>query len=115
MPDRIAHILGRSAAEDAACQRSDDGAGVDDGAHLDAARRAAVHIGDDAVLRHVDETPRQIAGVGRLERGIGEALAGAVRRVEVLEHREPFLEVRDDRALDDLADGLAIRPRMPAS
>ena len=78
-------------------------AGVDDGAHLDAARRAAIHIGDDAVLRHVDQTTRQITGVRRLERGVGETLAGAVRRVEVLEHREPFLEVGNDRALDDLA------------
>ena len=59
--------------------------------------------GDDAVLRHVDQTARQVAGVRGLERGVGETLAGAVGRVEVLEHREPFLEVRDDRALDDLA------------
>ncbi len=100
---RIAHVLGRGAAEDAARQRGDDGAGIDDGAHLDAAGRTAVLLGDDAVLRHVDQTPRQIAGVGGLERGVGEALAGAVGRVEVLEHREPFLEVGDDRALDDLA------------
>ena len=100
---RVAHVFGRGAAEDAACQRGDDGAGIDDRPHLDAARRAAVLIGDDAVLRHVDETPRQIAGIGRLERRVGEALAGAVGRVEVLEHREAFLEVGDDRALDDLA------------
>ena len=67
---------------------------------------AAIHRGDDAVLRHVDETARQIARVRGLQRGVGEALAGAVGRVEVLEHREPFLEVRDDRGLDDLARGL---------
>ena len=100
---RIAHVLGRGAAEDAACQRRHDRAGIDDGAHLDAPRRAAIHIGDDAVLRHVDETPRQITRVRGLERGVGEALARAVRRVEVLEHREALLEVGDDRALDDLA------------
>ena len=64
---------------------------------------AAVLRRDDAVLRHVDQTPRQVAGVRGLQRGVGEALAGAVGRVEVLEHRQPFLEVRDDRALDDLA------------
>ena len=76
---------------------------VDDGAHLDAGRGAAVLRGDDAVLRHVDQAAREVAGVRRLQRGVGEALAGAVGRVEVLEHREPFLEVGDDRALDDLA------------
>ena len=61
---------------------------------------------DDAVLRHVDQTARQVARVRGLQRGVGQTLAGAVRRVEVLEHREAFLEVRDDRALDDLARGL---------
>src|SRR5215467_13701348 len=86
---RIAHVLGGGAAEDAALKRSHRGAAV--------LRR------DDAVLRHVDQAPREVARVRGLERGIGEPLAGAVRRVEVLEHGEPFLEVADDRALDDLA------------
>src|SRR5215207_268358 len=75
----------------------------DDGARLDAGRGPAVLGGDDAVLRHVDQPAGEIARVGGLERGVGEAFAGAVGRVEVLEHREPFLEVRDDRGLDDLA------------
>ena len=58
---------------------------------------------DDDVLRHVDETPRQVAGVRRLQRRVGQALAGAVRRDEVLQHGEAFTEVRRDRRLDDLA------------
>ena len=103
---RIAHVLGRGAAEDAHAERGDDLAGIDDGAHVDAARGAAILGRDDRVLRHVDQTPGEIARVRGLERGIGEALAGAVRRVEVFEHRQPFLEVGDDRALDDLAGGL---------
>ena len=76
--------------------------GVDD----DAVDRAAVLLGDDDVLRHVDETAREVAGVGRLERRVGETLAGAVRRDEVLQHRQAFAEVRGDRRLDDLARGL---------
>ena len=36
---RIAHVLGRGAAEDAARERGHHGAGIDDGAHLDAGRR----------------------------------------------------------------------------
>src|SRR5262249_24795724 len=63
---RIAHVLRRGAAENAAAERGHDLARVDDGPHLDAAARTAVLGGDDAVLRHVDETTRQIAGVGRL-------------------------------------------------
>ena len=70
---------------------------------LDEVLRLAVVLADDHVLRHVDETPRQVARVGRAERGVGEALAGAVRRDEVLEHRQALHEVRLDRALDDLA------------
>src|SRR5208337_3483173 len=44
-----------------------------------------------------------VAGVGGLERGVGEALARAVSRDEVLEHREPLAEVRGDGSLDDFA------------
>src|SRR6266508_112213 len=103
---RIAHVLGRGAAEDTAGERSHDLAGIDDGARLDAGRSAAVLGGDDAVLRHIDQPAGEIARVGGLERGVGEAFAGAVGRVEVLELRQPFLEVTDDRAFDDLARGL---------
>ena len=81
------------AADDAVAQRLDDLAALDDGPRLDAVERAAVAIGDDHVLRHVDETARQVARVGGLERRVGETLARAVRRDEVLEHREPFAEV----------------------
>ena len=99
----ILDVLGGGAAEHALGQRDDHLAGVDHGLHVDAAVGAAVLLGDDAVLRHVDQAARQIAGVGRLQRRVGETLARAVRRVEVLEHRQALLEVGDDRRLDDLA------------
>src|SRR6516164_3923345 len=100
---RVAHLFGRGTAENATRQRGDDLPRVDNGAHLDAARGPAVLISDNAVLRDVDQAARQIAGVRGLERGVGETLASAVRRVEVFEHREPFFEIGNDRALDDLA------------
>ena len=53
--------------------------------------------------RDVDQAAGQVAGVGGLERGVGQALAGAVGRDEVLQHRQPFTEVRGDGVLDDLA------------
>ena len=99
-------ILSRRAAEDARSQRRDHLAGIDDGAHLDAPLGAAIRLTDDRVLRHVDEAAGQVARVRRLERGVGQALTGAVGRVEVLENVEAFLEVRDDRRLDDLAGRL---------
>ena len=73
------------------------------GPTLDAVERAAVVLGDDHVLRHVDQTARQVARVGGLQRRVGQTLAGAVRRDEVLQHRQAFAEVRRDRRLDDLA------------
>ena len=98
----IAHILAGGAAEDARRQRRHDRAGIDDGAHLDAELGVAIVLRDDAVLRHVDQTTGQVTRVRRLQRGIREALAGAVGRVEVFEHRQAFLEVGNDRRFDDL-------------
>src|SRR3989441_2148912 len=101
---RIHHFLECYAANDALAQRLDDVFAFLQRRHLEAEDRAAVFFGDRHVLRDVNEPARQIAGVGRLERGVGETLARAVRRDEVLEHRQPFAEVRLDRALDDFAD-----------
>ena len=100
---RMVDVVERGAAEDALAERGDDLAGIDDRLHGEALVGAAVDRVDDAVLRDVDQTAGQVAGVGRLQRGVGQALAGAVGRVEVLENGQAFLEVRDDRRLDDLA------------
>ncbi len=72
----------------------------------DAVERAAVVLAHDDVLRDVRQLARQVAGVGRLERRVGEALARAVGRAEVLEHLQAFAEVGLDGRLDDLARGL---------
>ena len=69
----------------------------------DALRGAAVLHGDHDVLGDVGQLARQVAAIGRLERRVGQALAGTVRRAEVLEHREALAEVGLDRRLDDLA------------
>src|ERR1700691_3738739 len=102
----VAHILRRSSAENTARQRRNYLPGVDDSADLDTTRGAAILEGDDAILRHVDQTPGQIPRIRRFQRGVGQPFARAVRRVEILEHGEPFLEVRDDRAFDNLTGRL---------
>src|SRR6185312_8184890 len=101
--ERVDAVFERHAAEDAVAERLDDFAGVLELGDADAVERAAVVVGDDRVLRDVDETTREVPGVRRLERGVGEAFARAVRRDEVLEHREAFTEVRRDGRLDDFA------------
>ena len=96
--ERVDDVFERDAAEDAVAERLDDLAGLLELRDADAVERAAVELGDDGVLRDVDETTREVTGVRRLERGVGETLTRAVRRDEVLEHRETFAEVRGDRA-----------------
>ena len=46
----------------------------------------AVDLVDDDVLRHVGELAGEVAGVGGLEGGVGQALAGAVGGGEILQH-----------------------------
>src|SRR5580765_1209251 len=88
-------------------QRPGTGTRVDDGdRHRQAALGAAVVLTDDDVLRHVDEAPGQVAGVGRPQRGVGQTLAGTVRGDEELEHRQALAEVRADRSRDDVALGV---------
>ena len=95
--ERLADVVREHPAGRAAVQLA-----VDAHRQLDVIRRAAVLLADDHVLRDVDQTPRQVARVGRAERRVGEPLAGTVGGDEVLEHRQAFHEVRLDRPLDDL-------------
>ena len=101
---RILDVLGGDVADDALRQRLDDVLAFLQRADLETLDRAAILLGDRHVLRDVHETAREVAGVGRLERRVGQTLTGAVRRDEVLEQRQTFTEVRLDRALDDFAD-----------
>ena len=47
----------------------------------------------DNVLRNVNETAREVAGVCRSERRVGETLTRTVCGDEVLEHRHSLAEV----------------------
>ena len=84
--ERVDDVLERHAAEDAVAEGLDDLAGLLELRDADAVERAAVELGDDGVLRDVDETAREVTGVRRLERGVREALTSAVGRDEVLEN-----------------------------
>src|SRR5436853_589667 len=67
---------------------------------------AAIRLVDDHVMRNVAELAREVTRVSGLEGRVGQTLAGAVRRDEVLEHAQTFAEVRQNRSLDDFARGL---------
>ena len=95
-------VVHGNAAKDALTQRGDNLVAVFEGSADQSAQCAAVFFGDDDVVRDVDETAGQVTGVGRLQGGVGQTLAGTVRRDEVFEHRHALLEVRENRVFDDL-------------
>jgi hypothetical protein len=74
--------------------------------HREPTLGAAVLLADDDVLRHVHQTPGEVPGVGGAQRGVGEALTGAVGRDEVLEHGQALAEGGLDRPRDRLALGV---------
>ena len=99
-------LLERYAAHNAVAQRLDNFAGFDDTLDVNAIHGAAIVFADDDVLRHIDETASEVAGIRSLERGVGQTFAGAVGRDEVFEHRQTFTEVCRDRGLDNFAGRL---------
>ena len=99
---RVGQVGGGPAADDPLAERLEQ-ALLRRLAEPDAGGRAAVVLDDDHVLRDVDQTARQVAGVRGTERRVGQTLAGAVRGDEVLQHRQAFAEGRADRQVDDAA------------
>src|SRR5208282_37219 len=102
----VLDLLERNAANDAVAQRLDFDAGFENRLNVDSVGRAAVELVDDHVLSHVHQAAREVAGIGGLERRIGQALAGSVGRDEVLQHGQALAEVRCDRRFDNFAGGL---------
>ena len=96
-------LLGRAPSDDAVDERFDDLLADANVADDDAVARAAILLANDHVLRDVDQAARQIARVGRAQRRVGETLARAVRRDEVLENGQAFFERRLDRNLENSA------------
>ncbi len=98
---RNQYRLGQHTSEHTFTQRLHHVTTFNKGRHRDAVVRFAIDFRDNQILRDVDEPARQVAGVGRLERRVGEALARAVRRDEVLQNVEALTEIGRDRCLDD--------------
>src|ERR1019366_8456161 len=108
--DHVALIVALIFQHDAVAQSLDDFAGFDDGLHVDAFGGAAIVFADDHVLRHVHQAAREVARIGRLQRGVRQTLAGAVGGDEVLQDVEAFTEIGRDGGLDDLARRLGHQP-----
>ena len=94
------------AADDAVAQRQLDFVAFAQGGHFDAVHGVAVFLRHDDVLHHVHQTAGEVTGVSGLQSGIGQTLAGAVRRSEVLQHGKAFTEACRNRRFDDGAGRL---------
>src|SRR5256886_2148949 len=99
----VEHRGGGHASGDPLEERLRERALLRDVRHPDATRGATVFGPYDHVLGHVDQPAGEITRVRGAQRRVGETLAGAVGRDEVLEHGQPFREVRLDRQVDDPA------------
>ena len=100
---RMNNVFGRAAAQNTLRQSFDDVAAIDDSRHGQATGGAAILLCDDAVLGDINQPAGKVAGVSRFQRGVGQAFPRAVGGVEVLQHRQAFFEVRDNRRFDNLA------------
>ena len=98
---RVRQVLRHHPPEHTLAQRLDDVTAFDERVEHQAVVRAAVLLGHHEVLCNVDQTSREITGIGGLQRRVRQALAGAVRGDEVLEDVQTFPEVGGDRRLDD--------------
>ena len=101
----VSHIGRWTAAEDALAEGLEE-ALLQRLPDPDAGGRAAVVLGDDHVLRDIDEAAGEVAAIGGAQGGVGQPLAGTVGGDEVLQHREPLAERRTDGELDNAAGGV---------
>ena len=90
----IGNLMYRHTSQDALIKRGDNFIAVFKGGAGKSAKRTAVFLGDNHIVRHIDKTTGQITCVGSLHGGISQTLTCTVRGDKVLEHGHTFLEVR---------------------
>src|SRR5690606_6077658 len=81
---RVDHVLQRNTPENAIRKRLNHLAGFFQLGDSNAVERSAVIVRYHRVLRDIDETAREVPGVGRLQSSVGQTFARTVRRDEVL-------------------------------
>ena len=97
----IPNLFQGDSSDDAVPQRLDDLARLNDRLDIDPLVGAAVGMGDDHILGNIDQTARQVPGIGCLQGGISQAFASAVGGDKVLQYVEPFAKVGGDGGFND--------------
>ncbi len=100
---------------DAGAEGLDDLALFHDLGQVDAMRRAAVGDADDDLLRDVDQTARQVAGVGGTERGIGQPFRAPREEMKYSRAERPSRKFALIGISIVRPFVSAIKPRIPAS
>src|SRR5260221_7908500 len=103
---RVDDVVARKTAHDPVGQLDHFVFAFIHGGDPDAVGGAAILLLDDDVLRHVHELAGHVAGIGGLERGVGQTLSGAVGGDEEFQQGQAVAESRENRVLDDVAAGL---------
>ncbi len=95
--------MNRHTSEDSFAKRSHNLVVVLYFTAYEAAESTAILFTYNNVVSHIDQTTGKITGVGSFQSGVGKTLTGTVGRDKVFQHRQTFLEVRQNRVLDNLA------------
>src|SRR5690606_36292983 len=103
--DWVVHVVAGHAPENLVGERDHDVVAFRGVGHVEPEHGAAILFVHDHVLRHVHQAAGKVAGIGGLERRIGQTLAGAVGGDEVLQHVQAFAEAGENRVLDDFVSG----------
>ena len=111
--DRVRDVLDRSTAHEAILQFDHFVLTFVDGLAPNTVGGATVDLTNDEILCHIDEFTGQVTGVGCLQRRISQTLPGAVRRDKVIQHREAFTEVGENRFFDDVTRRLGHEAAQP--
>ena len=82
-------VLNQIAPDQTVRERFDDLFALRNLVYLDAVVRTTVILTNDNVLRYVDQTSGQIAGVRCTKRGVGQTFARAAGRNEVFQIFKP--------------------------
>ena len=90
---RMSNIADNISSEQTVAERLNNVVALHDIGDPHSLSRSAVLLADDNVLRNVDQTPREVTGVGCLKRRVRKRLARAARRNEIIKYIQTLAEV----------------------
>ena len=97
---RIDNVVNRESAEKSGLKRLDLLVAFADLGNPNAGRRSAVVVSDDDILRNIDKSSCEVAGVGGTKRRVRLSFTRTSRGYEIFKNGKSFTEVRSDGNFD---------------